>query len=84
MKKFFKYSLLAILLLVISNTAIFWYMNRIPPQLKEPNYYKVYKHQDYQIEGQVGIFVSHLIMPEDMEAIEFHTLVMKTMQYIEI
>ena len=82
MKKFFKYSLLVILLLVVSNTATIWYMNRIPPQLKEPNYYRLYKNQDYQVEGKAGIFISHLIMPEDMEPIEFHTIAMKTMQYI--
>ena len=57
-------------------------MNRIPPQLKEPNYYRIYKNQDYQIKGKVGIFVSHLIMPEEMVPIEFHTLAMKTKQYI--
>ncbi len=81
-KKPFKYSALTILLLVVSNIATFWYMNRIPPQLKEPNYYRIYKNQDYQIKGKVGIFVSHLIMPEEMVPIEFHTLAMKTKQYI--
>jgi protoheme ferro-lyase len=34
------------------------------------------------VEGKVGIFISHLIMPEDMAAVDFHNLAMKTKQYI--
>tara|TARA_B100000678_G_scaffold14719_1_gene11639 strand:+ start:877 stop:2274 length:1398 start_codon:yes stop_codon:yes gene_type:complete len=57
-------------------------MNRTPPQLKEPNYFNYYKNQDLVVEGKVGIFISHLIMPEDMAAVDFHNLAMKTKQYI--
>ena len=35
-----------------------------------------------KIEGRVGIFISHLIMPEDMAPNDFHNLAMKTKQYI--
>ena len=35
-----------------------------------------------KIEGKAGIFISHLIMPEEMAADEFHNLSMKTRQYI--
>ena len=82
MKKVMK-SIFALLVLVIAGSAsVFWYMNRIPPQLKEPNYYTYYKNQDMKIEGRVGIFISHLIMPEDMAPNDFHNLAMKTKQYI--
>ena len=82
MKKVMK-SIFALLVLVIAGSAsVFWYMNRIPPQLKEPNYYTYYKNQNMKIEGRVGIFISHLIMPEDMAPNDFHNLAMKTKQYI--
>ena len=66
----------------MSNGVLFWYMNRIPPQLKEPNYFTYYKNQDLIPEGKVGIFISHLIMPEDMEPDQFNFIAMKTKQYI--
>jgi len=68
--------------LVLISVASFFYMNRIPPQLKEPNYFNYYKNQDLAVEGKVGIFISHLIMPEDMVQVDFHNLAMKTRQYI--
>ena len=64
--------------LVVISVASFFHMNRIPPQLKEPNYFNYYKNQDLDVEGQVGIFISHLIMPEDMAQVDFHNLAMKT------
>jgi len=70
------------ILIIVSNGVTFWYMNRIPPQLKEPNYFTYYKNQDLMPEGKVGIFISHLIMPEDMEPDQFHFIAMKTKQYI--
>ena len=43
----------------------YWYKNRIPPQLVEPNYYSYYKTQDTQPVGKIAIFVSGLFMPEN-------------------
>jgi hypothetical protein len=41
----------------------FWYMNRIPPQLKEPNYFTYYKNQDTTPVGKVGVFVHARKLP---------------------
>ena len=46
MRKYLKYTFIVIVLIVVSNGVLFWYMNRIPPQLKEPNYFTYYKNQD--------------------------------------
>jgi len=61
---------------------VFKYQNSTPPQLKEPNYFAYYKAQDPVPEGKVGIFISHLIMPEEMRTIDFFTLAQKPLQYI--
>ena len=82
MKRLFKTVLAVFLSVVVVSVASFFYMNRTPPQLKEPNYFNYYKNQDLVVEGKVGIFISHLIMPEDMAAVDFHNLAMKTKQYI--
>ncbi|MSO98702.1 MAG: hypothetical protein EXR11_10870 [Rhodospirillaceae bacterium] len=60
----------------------FWYMNRIPPQLIEPNYFTYYKNQDTTPVGKVGIFVSGLIMPESFRIEDFYNLALKPQQYI--
>ena len=44
----------------------FQYMNGTPPQLREPNYHRWYLEHDPTPTGRVGIFVSGLIMPEEM------------------
>ena len=82
MKRLFKTVLAVFLSVVVVSVASFFYINRTPPQLKEPNYFNYYKNQDLVVEGKVGIFISHLIMPEDMAAVDFHNLAMKTKQYI--
>jgi protoheme ferro-lyase len=82
LKRLFKTVLAVFLSVVVVSVASFFYMNRTPPQLKEPNYFNYYKNQDLVVEGKVGIFISHLIMPEDMAAVDFHNLAMKTKQYI--
>ena len=82
MKRLFKTVLAVFLSVVVVSVVSFFYMNRTPPQLKEPNYFNYYKNQDLVVEGKVGIFISHLIMPEDMAAVDFHNLAMKTKQYI--
>ena len=65
----------------------FLFMNRTPPQLKEPNYYRVYKEQLASEEamtpdGDVAIFMSGLIMPEDFRVPDFYNLALKPSQYI--
>ena len=71
-----------IVVVVAGGYGTFKYQNSTPPQLKEPNFFAIYKAQDTKPEGKVGIFISHLIMPEEMEATEFHNLAQKTKQYI--
>lgn len=65
----------------------FTYMNWTPPQLKEPNYFRIYKEQlasDEAMtpEGNVAIFMSGLIMPEDFRVPDFYNLSLKSAQYI--
>lgn len=65
----------------------FTYMNRTPPQLVEPNYFRIYKEQlaseeAMTPEGNVAIFMSGLIMPEDFRVPDFHNLALKSSQYI--
>jgi hypothetical protein len=65
----------------------FKYMNRTPPQLVEPNYFRIYKEQlaseeAMTPEGNVAIFMSGLIMPENFRVPDFHNLALKSSQYI--
>lgn len=53
-----------------------------PPQLVGPDYYGYYLNQDTRPEGRIGIFVSHLVMPEDYRQEDFMTLAEKSYQYI--
>jgi protoheme ferro-lyase len=75
---------LAVLIVVLgaAGYSTFWYMNRTPPQLKEPNYFSYYKNQDTTPVGKVGIFVTGLIMPEHFRMADFHNLALKQLQYI--
>lgn len=82
MKKFLKYATLTTVVLIAGAYGTFSYMNATPPQLKEPNYFSYYKNQDTMPEGRVGVFISHLIMPEEMETTDFFTLSQKSLQYI--
>ncbi|MFL2770579.1 MAG: hypothetical protein ACJZ9F_06190 [Rhodospirillaceae bacterium] len=65
----------------------FKYMNSTPPQLVEPNYFLTYKEQlsselAMTPEGEVAIFMSGLIMPEDFRMADFYNLSFKSAQYI--
>lgn len=82
MKTFLKYSVLGIVIVVAGAYGVFKFKNSTPPQLKKPNYFTYYKNQDTVPEGKVGIFISHLIMPEEMIETDFFTLSQKPMQYI--
>jgi hypothetical protein len=70
------------LALVAAGSAAYWYFNRTPPQLAGPNYYQYYQEQDTVPVGRVGVFISHLIMPEDYRKEDFHTLALKSKQYV--
>ena len=48
----------------------------------DPDYYSYYIEQDTQPEGRIGIFISHLVMPEDYREEDFFTLADKSLQYI--
>ncbi len=53
-----------------------------PPQLVEPNYYTYYKTQDMTPAGKIGVFVSHLVMPEHYREEDYQTIAAKSLQYI--
>ncbi len=57
------------------------YKNR-PPQLAAPDYYDYYLNQDTRPVGRIGIFVSHLVMPEYYREEDFFMLASKSLQYI--
>jgi protoheme ferro-lyase len=71
-----------IVIIVAGGYGTIKYKNRIPAQLRAPNYFEYYKNQDQVPEGRVGVFISHLIMPENMQTTDFYTLALKPMQYI--
>ena len=65
----------------------FKFMNRTPPQLVEPNYFRIYKEQLASEEamtpkGKVAIFMSGLIMPENFRMADFYNIALKSSQYI--
>lgn len=72
----------AVFTLGLAGFGVFKYMNRTPPQLVEPNYFSYYKVQDTLPEGRVGIFVSHLIQPEELRFEDYYVLAQKAFQYI--
>jgi len=82
MKRLLKMAAIVIVAVILSGYGTVKYQNRTPPQLKEPNYFSYYKSQDTVPEGKVGIFISHLIMPEEMSTVDFFTLAQKPLQYI--
>ena len=82
MKRFLKVTAILVVVVVAAGYGTFKYKNRTPPQLVEPNYFAYYKNQDPVPEGKVGVFITHLIMPEEMSTVDFYTLALKPMQYI--
>ena len=73
---------IAVFTLAVAGFGVFRYMNRTPPQLVEPNYFAYYKAQDTVPEGRVGIFISHLIQPEELRFEDYYVLSQKSLQYI--
>ena len=71
-----------VLVIGLGGYGTFRFMNRTPPQLKEPNYYTYYQQQDTVPEGRVGVFVTHLLIPEEMEYTIWYTVAQKVLQYI--
>ena len=72
----------AVLTLGAAGFGVFKYKNRTPPQLVEPNFFAYYKTQDTRPEGRVGVFVSHLIQPEELRFEDYYVLAQKSLQYI--
>ena len=58
------------------------YMKNRPPQLAEPDYYSYYINQDTQPVGKIGVFISHLVMPENYREEDYLTIAEKSLQYI--
>lgn len=85
MKKLFKATVVAVAAVFaigVAGFAVFKYKNRTPPQLAEPNYFAYYKAQDTRPEGRVGVFVSHLIQPEELRFEDYYVLSRKSLQYV--
>jgi protoheme ferro-lyase len=57
-------------------------INNQPPQLDDPDYLGYYLNQDTQPVGRIGIFASHLVMPEEYREDDFIYLAGKSYQYI--
>lgn len=72
-KKIFAGLGISLVALVVIGYGSFVFMNQ-PSELQEPNYYTYYKNQDTTPEGKVGIFISIMMMPEDVDE-EFYTTV---------
>lgn len=68
--------------LAVAAFGVFQYMNRTPPQLAEPNYFSYYKAQDTRPAGRAGVFISHLIQPEELRFEDYYVLAQKSFQYI--
>ena len=81
MKKRFLRILLGAIILIGGVAGFAIYKNQ-PPQLAGPDYYEYYINQDTRPEGRIGIFISHLIMPEGYREEDFYTLAGKSLQYI--
>lgn len=71
-----------IVLLAILGIASYLIANRTPPQRVKPDYFDYYKKQDSTPEGKVGIFISHLVMPEDYRQEDYRILALKPRQYV--
>jgi hypothetical protein len=69
-------------IVVAGGYGTYLYQNRTPPQLAEPNYFEYYKRQDAVPEGRVGIFITHLVMPEDYRMEDYYLIAQKAKQYI--
>jgi len=66
----------------VGGLAALLYTKNQPPQLVGTDYYQYYINQDTQPVGKIGIFVSHLVMPEDYREEDFIALAKKSYQYI--
>jgi protoheme ferro-lyase len=80
MKLFLK--ILAGLAVVIGGLAAYANYKNQPPQLAKTDYYEYYINQDTQPVGRIGIFVSHLVMPETYREDDFYMYASKSLQYI--
>jgi protoheme ferro-lyase len=70
------------LVVVIGGIVVFAMYKNQPPQLAKPDYYEYYVNQDTKPVGRIGVFISHLVMPENYRQDDFYTLAGKSLQYI--
>jgi protoheme ferro-lyase len=66
----------------VGGFAALLYTKNQPPQLAATDYYQYYVNQDTQPVGKIGIFVSHLVMPEEYREEDFIAIIKRTYQYI--
>jgi protoheme ferro-lyase len=76
------HKILTTTIVVIGGLAALLYSKNQPPQLAGPDYYEYYINQDVEPIGRIGIFVSHLVMPEDYREEDFVAMAGKSLQYI--
>lgn len=82
LKRLLRWTGILTVAVVVTGYGTFLYTNRTPPQLKAPNYYAYYLEQDSVPAGRVGIFITHLVVPEHMEETVWFTASQKALQYI--
>jgi hypothetical protein len=70
------------IIVVFGGLAVLVVAKNRAPQLADPDYYGYYINQDTKPTGKIGIFISHLIMPEDFREEDFFILAGKSLQYI--
>lgn len=75
-------ALLVVVVLAVAGYGVYRYENRTPAQLVAPNYFDYYRQQDVLPEGRTGIFISHLVMPEDYRQEDYRVLALKPRQYV--
>lgn len=68
------------LVVVIIVGAFLVWSNNQPPQLAEPNLQEFYENQDTAIEGEPAIYISHLVLPEDMAIPVYANVAVKPLQ----
>ena len=68
------HKILTLIVVLTGGLAALLYTKNQPPQLMGTNYYEYYLNQDTQPVGRIGIFASHLVMPENYREEDFIAL----------
>jgi len=69
--------LIILLLVIITPVVVFFILYKTKNKRLEPDYYEQYKAQDTVPDGKVGVFVTGLIMTEDMDDSFFYNITKK-------